>query len=694
MAGGASAAQLAPRTLVTFVVDVSQAMSEPVDASGRTRLAQCQTFVALRLLEMMLRGLATIKASIVVYGGGSGTHELCAPARPTLETLHAVQQLQRATQAAACDPLEALAEALRWLLEKGHGEPSAAWTRVVYFVTRAHSPLDTTRAEALRHTLTQSHTQLRVIGIDLGSESPPFWLPWVASVPNALLATPDEAEAQARAPTVQHALSRPLSTTLSFGEPDSARAAIEIPVQLHKATAQQRPMAPRRMAHGPGTPWERQLEAHRAYYKAAEVLQAHGDTTGLTPLPDDGMADAQRAYHLGASLVPVMEESELDTRPALEILHFVHARTYRREYHMGETYYVLPHPRSPRAQIALSSLVQAAAVKQVYALCRYVARAHAEPKNEFDGFYMVRVPFRDDVRRWAFPPLDRIVTSAGHTVRTHTSIPTPTQQAHMDAFVAQMDLMDMDDDGDPEGWYAPSLSYAPAVHGTKQAILHRFLHPGTPLPPLHPSLTEFLHTPPRAEARARAAREVCAAATGAESRPPAAQAPDVSVSESAPYTTPPMHVPSDSDATPTDDETTSLGVTVAGSALRFTHAAHDFETLVHSTSAVSETCAAMAQLLLRWLDRDPPTDEMIAALRAFRSAACALDESLTWNTYVPLLTMPRFAHTFRTKARSRTPTLWHRLQGRLDLGLITASEDPSRRSHVDLDEARAFVASS
>lgn len=249
----------------------------------------------------------------------------CCPAAAACGTCGRVRSYVCATYAA----LEALAEALRLLLEKGHGEPSAAWTRIVYFVARAQSPLDTTRAEALRHTLTQTHTQLRVIGVDLTSESPPFWRPWVASIPNALLATPDEAEDQARAPTVQQALSRPLSTTLSFGEPDSARAAIEIPVQLHKATAQQRPMAPRRMAHGPGTPWERQLEARRAYYKAADVLQAHGDTSGLTPLPDDGVANAQRAYHLGASLVPVMEESELDTRPALEILHFVHARTVR-----------------------------------------------------------------------------------------------------------------------------------------------------------------------------------------------------------------------------------------------------------------------------------------------------------------------------------------------------------------------------
>lgn len=227
--------------------------------------------------------------------------------------------------------LEALSLALDCMLEKGHGEPSAAWTRIVYLVTRAHPQMPTHRADALRDRLAHSQTQLRVIGVDLGAEAPPaFWRPWVARVPGALLATPEEAEAHALEPTVQRPRSNPIHTTLSFGELDSAsRASIEIPVQLHKATAQQRPMAPRRMARGDGTTWERQLEARHALYQAREVARAGGDLSGLTPLPEDA-AQGPRAYRLGKTLVPLPDaEPELDTRPALEILHFVHASTVR-----------------------------------------------------------------------------------------------------------------------------------------------------------------------------------------------------------------------------------------------------------------------------------------------------------------------------------------------------------------------------
>ncbi|WFD19081.1 ATP-dependent DNA helicase yku80 [Malassezia caprae] len=659
----ASGASLGQRTLVSFVLDVSQPMGKPV-AGGRSALAQCQAFVALRLLEMMLRGLATLKASLVVYDAG-GAREAWPPARPTLETMHVLHALQPASTPGACDPLEALATALDHLLEKGHGEPSAAWTRIVYLVTRARSSMPADRADALCERLANSHTQLRVIGVDLGDAA--FWRSWMARIPGALLATPDEAEAHALEPTVQLARSNPIHTTLSFGELDSA-ASIEIPVQLHKATAQQRPMAPRRMARGDGTTWERQLEAHRAFYRASDVARAGGDVSGLTPLPDD--AAQARAYRLGKTLVPVPDtEALLDTRPAIEILHFVHAGTYRREYHLGETYYVLPNPRSPRAQIALSSLVQAAAVKGVYALARYVARAHAEPRlcvlaplveHEFDGFYMVRVPFRDDVHRWAFPPLDRVVTSAGHTVRTHPTIPTPTQQAQMDALVDEMDLMDMDDHGDEEG-------YAPAIHGTKQAIKHRYLHPTAPLPPLPPSLSAFLHPPPRAEARARPVRDACAALFNAQ--PPTRSAPP--------------DAGGDSDATPTEDDAPTEHVSVRGGELRFAHAARDFEALVHTSEHVTDTCEGMSQLLLRWLDREPPLADLVRALHAYRSAARQLDESLTWNTFV---------RAFHAKARSRAPDVWHALRGRLDLGLITAREDASRRSTETPEAAAALVA--
>lgn len=50
----------------------------------------------------MLRGLATLKASVVVYGA-DGARELWPPARPTLETMHALHALQPASTPGASD---------------------------------------------------------------------------------------------------------------------------------------------------------------------------------------------------------------------------------------------------------------------------------------------------------------------------------------------------------------------------------------------------------------------------------------------------------------------------------------------------------------------------------------------------------------------------------------------------------------
>ena len=62
----------------------------------------------LRDSPEMLRGLATLKVCLVVYGESSdgpppAARELWPPARPTLETMHVLQALQPASQPRACE---------------------------------------------------------------------------------------------------------------------------------------------------------------------------------------------------------------------------------------------------------------------------------------------------------------------------------------------------------------------------------------------------------------------------------------------------------------------------------------------------------------------------------------------------------------------------------------------------------------
>ncbi|KAI3628593.1 YKU80 [Malassezia furfur] len=624
------AASLGQRTLVTFVLDVSSAMGST--HGERSRLDRSTAFVSLRVLEMV---------SIVTYGsertnnivrrngiteGYEGVDEVWPPSRPTLATLDVLNALRPARRETRCD----------------------------------HTLLNTADVDTIKARLAQDAIQLRVMGFDFpadpmhsGKTEVPhsvawfnvgFWRTMLQDLPHAAFASADDAEEQALLPNTQLAKSAPTSVQLTFGAPDGgAQRTLSIPVQVLKATAVQRPMSQRKVRKGLETP----VDARRVYYKVDDVLHHEDDLDQLQPLPEESHASFQRAFKLGASLVPMQHamEQPLETQPGLEILHFVHASTYRREYHLGETSYVVANPKSPRANIALSSLVQAALVKDVYLLCRWVSRAHADPKlcvlaplveQDVDCFCMVRVPFREDVKRFAFPPLDRVPTKDGTEVRTHPTIPTDAQQADMDRLVDAMDLMDADPDGDPEGWYAPNLSFNPAIHGVKNAVKWRFLAPErADLPELHSVLAQFLSTPEEVERRARSVRDACAAAFAVRKPQASAAAGDAGGAQTTPSKK--ARADSDSDATPDEDADDDAGedkprneVPVrGGGVLRLAHVVQDFEASVYGTEHVTETCEAMQAALLA-LVRAPSPDSalVVRALHAYRSAAAEIPGTL------------------------------------------------------------------
>lgn len=56
--------------------------------------------------------------------------------------------------------------------------------------------------------------------------------------------------------------------------------------------------------------------------------------------------------------------------------------------------------------------------------------------------YPAQMPFADDVRKYAFSPLQHLLNRKGEVVTTHPFIPTDEQQDAMDAFVDAMDLGD------------------------------------------------------------------------------------------------------------------------------------------------------------------------------------------------------------------------------------------------------------
>lgn len=53
------------------------------------------------------------------------------------------------------------------------------------------------------------------------------------------------------------------------------------------------------------------------------------------------------------------------------------------------------------------------------------------------------MPFADDLRKYAFPPLKSLTNKKGDVLTEHPYIPTEEQLAAMDNFVDSMDLMDV-----------------------------------------------------------------------------------------------------------------------------------------------------------------------------------------------------------------------------------------------------------
>ena len=597
------------------------------------------------------------------------------------------------------------------MLDKQRGESTAAWTRILYLVTRADVRFNVADVDAIKARLQQTNIHLCVIGAhfpasplgdtplkpeaSIAWSNVAFWRDLLQALPQASFVTPTQAVHEALAPHVQLVKSSPQNTVLTFGDPSASSRTLAVPVQILKATAAQRPMGQQKVAKDSAEPANEnedrkpetkdpllrdRVDVRRRFYRVDDVVRAGDKLEDVDPLPEHSQETFERAYKLGASIVPLSEalEQEIETQQGLEVLHFVHADTYRREYSLGEVSYVVADPKSVEAQLQLSSVVRACMHRNVYALCRLVSRRHSDPKvriaewrpklteqlcmlapfatEAYDAFYMVRVPFRDDVRRFAFPPLDRITTRTGEELRAHKTIPNAEQQACMDELVDAMDLTNVSDEESPDGWYTPRKSYNPAIHGVRNAVALRVLYPErSGLPELLPQLRRYLSTPSSVEERAREPRRAGMDKFGIQPasrmhRQGDAQKPDE----------PQKRRRADAaggDETPDESDTESFATAeqsrdpasvpeqinvTGGYKIRLEDPVSDFEYLVHDTDAVSEACAAMQRVVYALLRSGRPREELYpllarclyayrvsAAEVRIRSPRCVLTCSLT-----------------------------------------------------------------
>jgi ATP-dependent DNA helicase 2 subunit 2 len=398
-----------------------------------------------------------------------------------------------------------------------------------------------------------------------------WWHEFISDLPGSMVATAAKAIAQISMPSVQLQASAPYSTTLTFGDPSMqyGNNVVSIAIKMYKSTAIARPLSQKKLSKiaqdsiaarqqtakleasasqlrpssTPNYPNDRKrahedggeeritygVQMQKKYFLKDDLENVEGGINSAEPLPEGAEATFDRAYKLGATLVAINDELEKkpDTKAGIEIIQFTRKDLYRRHYHMSETWFVFASDTSVKAEIEIKSLIYAMWGQGKYAIVRFVRRDGSEPKLgilapqirdealgfNFDCFFFVEAPFREDLKRFTFPPLDRVVNREGKELYEHTSLPSKEMQGCMDDLVHSMDLMDAEvdlDTGHSEPWFRCEDSYNPAIHNIKEAVSWRVFHPDdTALPKPHAEVEKYLAMPNKVVERSSAIAEKC-----------------------------------------------------------------------------------------------------------------------------------------------------------------------------------------
>lgn len=98
--------------------------------------------------------------------GYEGIFEVMPAVRPTFETIDSLGALRAEDEQRDADPLDAMIVAIATMLDKSRGEPSPAWHRILYIVTRAGQRMNTADIEMVKSRLEHGKVELHVLGVD------------------------------------------------------------------------------------------------------------------------------------------------------------------------------------------------------------------------------------------------------------------------------------------------------------------------------------------------------------------------------------------------------------------------------------------------------------------------------------------------------------------------------------------------
>ncbi|CAH0016518.1 unnamed protein product [Clonostachys rhizophaga] len=378
------------------------------------------------------------------------------------------------------------------------------WTRKIYLVTDGQGAMDADDVEDIAKKINDSNIQLTILGVDFDDEEygvkeedkPPQkaeneqTLKTLANAcTDGVFASIGEAIDQLDTPRVKSV--KPYKTydgSLTLGDPEKFPAAMNINVERYFKTHLARPLAASTVVVKPELGGSQSTETvdggdmEGIEFSAVKQNRSYkvNDADAPGGKRDVEFESLAKGFEYGRTAVHISESehniTKLESVKSFTIIGFIPWNKYELFLNMGEVCVTHARKFDEKSELALSSLVWALNEVESYAVARLVTKdgkdpqlvllaPHVEPGLEC--LYDVPLPFAEDIRSYQFPPLDRVVTITGQTLKSeHRFLPSDDLNLAMSDYVDAMDISTygVDDDGEPSEYAPIEESYNPSIH--------------------------------------------------------------------------------------------------------------------------------------------------------------------------------------------------------------------------------------
>ncbi|KHN99599.1 ATP-dependent DNA helicase II subunit 2 [Metarhizium album ARSEF 1941] len=407
------------------------------------------------------------------------------------------------------------------------------WVRKIVLITDGQGEVDADGIEDIAKKINDSDIQLTVLGVDFDNpeygfkeEDKPTTKAASEKTLKALtkeckdgvFATIAEAIDELDTPRVKSV--KPYKTydgALTLGDPEKFSAAMKINVERYFKTHLARPPTASTVVVKSEQATQLTQTLDDDAMDGVEFSAVRQARTYKVNDPDapGGKRDVEfeslaKGYEYGRTAVYISESehniTKLETEKSFSIVGFIPWSKYEPFLSMGEVCVTHARKNDTKSELALSSLIWALTELESYAVARIVTKDGKDPvlvlmapqlEPGLECLYDVPLPFAEDVRAYQFPPLDKVITVSGQTLKKHRFLPSDKLAEAMSDYVDAMDLATygQDENGNPTEFAPIDETFNPLIHRVNNAVKMRAAHPERPVPETPASLLRFSSPP-------------------------------------------------------------------------------------------------------------------------------------------------------------------------------------------------------